>query len=68
MSKTFAQVDFIKDTKTLVLVFNWDTDFQHEYKVPVKVGQGMLKAESKGKFFHANIRPKYTAEKVARVY
>ena len=65
MSKTFAQVDFVKSTKTLVVVFNYDPDFQYEYKVPVKIGKGMLEAESKGKFFHANIRPKYQATKVA---
>lgn len=60
MSKTIIESNYNKTDKVLTLVFGWDAEKVYTYQnVPAKVWNGFQKAESKGKFFHANIRPKY---------
>lgn len=59
---TITEDNYNKETKTLTIVFGYDTEKVYTYKnIPAKIGQGLAKAESKGKFFHANIRPNYKA-------
>lgn len=57
---TFTEVNYNKVAKTLTLVFGYDVEKVYTFtKVPAKVGNGMMKAESQGKFFHANVRSKF---------
>lgn len=60
MSQTIIESNYSKVTKVLTLVFGWDADKVYTYEnVPAKIWNGFQKADSKGKFFHAQIRSKY---------
>lgn len=59
---TIESTNYDKVSKTLKIVFGYDTEKVYTYNnVPAKIAKGLDTAESKGKFFHANIRPKYKA-------
>jgi hypothetical protein len=46
--------------KTLDIVFGYEPTMQYTFKgVPKKIAAGFDTAESKGKYFHANIRGKF---------
>ncbi len=60
MSKTIVESTYNKDAKLLSLVFGWDVEKVYTYKnVPPKTGNGLVKANSKGSYFHAHIRDKF---------
>ena len=52
-----------KEEQTLDLRFNSGGTYRY-YDVPDNLGDELLGAESQGKFFHVNIRDKYTCKKL----
>ena len=52
-------------TQTLVLEYNKGNDLWYYSKVPFHVFEGLLAAESTGKYFLAEIKGKYEGRKVA---
>lgn len=59
---TIESINYDKKDKTLQIIFGYDTEKVYTYnRVPAKLVKGLENAESKGKFFHAEIRPKYKA-------
>lgn len=57
---TIQSVTYNAKNKTLAIVFGYEPTMQYTFKnVPKKVANGFDTAESKGKYFHANIRGKF---------
>jgi hypothetical protein len=54
---------FRLDGSTLSVVFKAGTQYLY-YDVPEAIYDGMRTAESKGKFFNANVKGQFTSEKV----
>lgn len=60
MSQTIIENTYNKTDKTLSIVFGYDKEKVYTYQnVPAKIANGLENADSKGKYFHANIRPKF---------
>ena len=62
-SSNIQAVGYDEDKEILVLDFNSGTTYQYE-NVPVGVYQGLMDAESIGKYFHKNIRSVYEYSKI----
>jgi lysyl-tRNA synthetase class 2 len=61
-SSVLDKASYDKATKELTLVF--DSGETYIYKdVPADINDALMKAESKGKYFYANIRDKFQFEK-----
>jgi hypothetical protein len=57
---TIEQNNYNAKNKSLEIVFGYDVEKVYTYaKVPKTVAEGLDSAESKGKYFHANIRGKF---------
>jgi hypothetical protein len=56
-------VDAIGYSRVLEIVFESGRVYQY-YDVPEEVFYGMLNADSKGKFFNANVRGKYSFREI----
>ena len=55
---TIENFNYNPETETLKIVFGYDTTVEYIYSnVPAIVAEGLKNAESKGKYFHSNIRP-----------
>jgi hypothetical protein len=60
---TIETTKYNKTAKTLELVFGYDVEKVYTFKnVPAKTAKAMDEAESKGKFYHANIKGKFEFE------
>ena len=62
-SKMLTGYGYDKDTQTLAVQFKQGGPVYHYAGVPQDVIAEFEKAESKGKFFLANIKPNYGAQK-----
>lgn len=71
-SSNLHSVGYDADTQTLAVQF-WDGNdpntripghMYHYFEVPAHIHQAMMKAESVGKYFYANVRNGFTTEKV----
>ena len=62
-SSTIAAVGYDEDTQTLRVEFN-NTGLYEYSKVPKMFYQGLLNADSVGKYFHANIKDVYSFSRV----
>lgn len=57
---TIERNSYDAETQTLKLVFGYENDLEYSFfEVPAEIGEGFETAESKGKFFHANVRGKF---------
>lgn len=55
---TIENYNYNPENETLTIVFGYDTSVEYVYSnVPAIVAEGLKAAESKGKYFHSNIRP-----------
>jgi hypothetical protein len=59
-------LDAVGYTRVLELHFDSGRIYQY-YDVPDEVYEGMLSAESKGRYFNAHIRDKYPYQEIERV-
>jgi hypothetical protein len=62
-SSNIAEVGYDEDSKTLVVLFNNGRLYSYD-EVPKKVYDDFLVAQSKGKYFIANVRGKYDYRKI----
>ena len=61
-SSVLDSVRYDATSQNLVIVFD-NGDIYEYHGVPPSVYEGLLKAESKGRYFHENIRDKYQYKK-----
>jgi hypothetical protein len=60
---TIEKTSYNADSKVLTIVFGYAPDTEYQYQnVDAADGSAMDAADSKGKFFHAVIKPKYGAD------
>ena len=62
-SSAMTAVGYEPDTRTLRIRFIQDADYDYS-GVPPEVYQGMLSAESRGKYYHKHIKCKYRSKRV----
>lgn len=62
-SSNIAEVDYSAESQELFIKFTNGATYKYE-EVPSRVYSDFLKAESKGKFFHSNIRNVYDYRRV----
>jgi hypothetical protein len=62
-SSNISSVDYDPDSQTLEIEFNNGGVYQYS-GVPDSVYEGMMGADSKGKYFHANIKNAYPYSKL----
>ena len=62
-SSNIAEVDYSAESQELFIKFTNGATYKYE-EVPPRVYSDFLKAESKGKFFHSNIRNVYDYRRV----
>ena len=62
-SSAFSSIGYCSDYSLLFLVFR-TTGMYVYYDVPIGVWEQMQEAESKGRFFHAEIKEKYKYERI----
>ena len=62
-SSNVSSVGYDADSQTLEIEFNNGGVYQYS-GVPESVYQGMMGADSKGKYFHANIKNTYSYSKL----
>ena len=63
-SSNLEALTYDSEDENLIIEFNNGTRYRYK-KVPVSVIDHFLDAESKGKFFHNNVKSKYEYEKIA---
>jgi hypothetical protein len=63
-SSNLAAVDYDEWTSTLVIAFHSGSVYEF-YRVPRSEFVGLLNASSNGKYFHANIKGRYSYRRVA---
>ena len=62
-SSNIKEIGYEDKTEMLRVTFKTDKSYEY-YGVPQLVWQAFKTAESKGKFFHKNIREKYAGKRV----
>jgi len=63
ISSNLKSVGYDMNTKTLEIEFKNGSVYQY-YEVPLDVYEGLMKAPSHGKFFHAHIRNVYRYKRI----
>ena len=63
-SSNLEALTYDSDNENLIVEFNSGARYRYK-KVPLSVVDHFLDAESKGKFFHNNVKSKYEYEKIA---
>lgn len=61
-SSTIDKIGYDAETQTLTVSFDNGDTYNYK-KVPEKTYKALMKAKSKGKYFHKNIKDKYESEK-----
>ncbi len=64
-SSMIHAIGYDKNKRILEIVFNTGSTYQYS-DVPLEEYQGLLNAESKGRYFLANIRDVYTYRPISR--
>lgn len=62
-SSNIKKIGYQNDAKVLLVTFVSGSVYMYK-DVPAEVFEDFVRAQSKGKFFHANIRGKYTTTKI----
>ncbi|MCW5553180.1 MAG: KTSC domain-containing protein [Verrucomicrobiae bacterium] len=62
-SSNLAAVGYNPFTAVLTIAFHGDRVYQY-FRVPVSIYQGLLRAESHGKYFHAHIKNRYAYRRI----
>ena len=62
-SSNIRTVGYETDNQILEIEFNSGAVYQYA-NVPISEYEGLMNADSKGKYFHANIKDRYSFEKL----
>lgn len=66
-SSAIARVVYNSKTKEMRIAFQSNPAKEYEfYNVPTKIVSGLLKAESAGRYYHANIRGRYSEKEESK--
>lgn len=61
-SSNLQSVGYDSETKTLEVQFNYADRIYHYLEVPQEIFDGLMAAESKGKFLQQNVKNRYEYE------